>query len=218
MSTQSVLIVTYGRSGSTLLMGILNSINGYQIRGENNNSFYHLYRSFRALERSSRLSTNVTTNPWYNQFDLELLKSHIGRFVKSTLCGDGSPRVYGFKEIRYIPHPSADEGMPDYATFADYLDFLRDIFPFCKILFNTRNLADVIESGWWARHKEESQQLIITANQWYDTYSQNNRDCFQIDYSDVVKNGTALAELFAFLGEEYCRETMARVLELPHSD
>ncbi len=38
-----LFIVTYGRSGSTLLQGILNSIPGYLIRGENRAALFHLY-------------------------------------------------------------------------------------------------------------------------------------------------------------------------------
>ena len=39
---RTVNIVTYGRSGSTLLMGLLNAIDGYRIRGENFNCFEEL--------------------------------------------------------------------------------------------------------------------------------------------------------------------------------
>ena len=38
-----VFVMTYGRSGSTLLMGLLNSIPGYLIRGENRHAMRHLY-------------------------------------------------------------------------------------------------------------------------------------------------------------------------------
>ena len=38
-----VFVMTYGRSGSTLLMGILNSIPGWLLRGENRHAMRHLY-------------------------------------------------------------------------------------------------------------------------------------------------------------------------------
>ena len=37
-----VFVMTYGRSGSTLLMGILNSIPGWLLRGENRHAMRHL--------------------------------------------------------------------------------------------------------------------------------------------------------------------------------
>ena len=36
-------MVTYGRSGSTLLMGLLNTLPGYLIRGENRDALHHLF-------------------------------------------------------------------------------------------------------------------------------------------------------------------------------
>jgi hypothetical protein len=45
-----VFIVTYGRSGSTLLQGVLNSIPGYLVRGENRQALRHL----RALMQITR--------------------------------------------------------------------------------------------------------------------------------------------------------------------
>lgn len=44
----SILVITYGRSGSTLLQGILNSIDGILIRGENHN---FLLRSLLVLQK-----------------------------------------------------------------------------------------------------------------------------------------------------------------------
>ena len=61
-------VVTYGRSGSTLLMGVLNSIPGYCLRGENYGTFIHTYRAFGAL-RASKTKFGATalesTSPLY---------------------------------------------------------------------------------------------------------------------------------------------------------
>ena len=50
MKFDSVLIVTYGRSGSTLLQGILNSIEGCLIRGENDNFCFALYQAHQSIK------------------------------------------------------------------------------------------------------------------------------------------------------------------------
>src|SRR6478609_6549835 len=39
-----VFVMTYGRSGSTLLMGLLNTIPGYLIRGENDDALRFLHK------------------------------------------------------------------------------------------------------------------------------------------------------------------------------
>jgi len=53
MNFPSVLIITYDRSGSTLLQGILNSIDGCLIRGENNGFCLHLFLAQQHPERHS---------------------------------------------------------------------------------------------------------------------------------------------------------------------
>lgn len=40
-----LFVITFGRSGSTLLQGILNSIPGYCIRGENNSTLFQLFNA-----------------------------------------------------------------------------------------------------------------------------------------------------------------------------
>ena len=48
-----VFVMTYGRSGSTLLMGLLNTIPGYLVRGENDDALRYLYDFHRTcVERS----------------------------------------------------------------------------------------------------------------------------------------------------------------------
>ena len=42
-----LFVLTYGRSGSTLLQGILNSIPGYLVRGENRQILFHLHEFHR---------------------------------------------------------------------------------------------------------------------------------------------------------------------------
>ena len=49
-----IFIVTYGRSGSTLLQGILNSIPGYLVRGENRQALRHLYAFHTAAVQERR--------------------------------------------------------------------------------------------------------------------------------------------------------------------
>src|SRR5690606_340365 len=62
----NVFIVTYGRSGSTLLQGVLNSIPGYLIRGENDSALEFMHENFRRMEK--RMDTkkgSSPVNPWY---------------------------------------------------------------------------------------------------------------------------------------------------------
>ena len=63
-----VFVVTYGRSGSTLLQKVLGDIDGYHISGENNNALYGLYQSFKFANMAKmRFGQEMTKhdNPWY---------------------------------------------------------------------------------------------------------------------------------------------------------
>src|SRR5215213_881342 len=68
-----VFVVTYGRSGSTLLMGLLNSIPGYLVRGENWDALHHLFEFHRTLEDGSRkwdrARLRQRTHPFYGAGD-----------------------------------------------------------------------------------------------------------------------------------------------------
>ncbi len=47
----AIFIVCYGRSGSTLLTRVINTIPGACIRGENANALMHLFRVYEAAHR-----------------------------------------------------------------------------------------------------------------------------------------------------------------------
>jgi hypothetical protein len=119
-------------------------------------------------------------------------------------------RCYGFKEIRYVDFPEETSG---------YLDFLRSIFPSCKIVFNTRNLDDVRKSGWWSQQdQEKTKQVLSHLEAMFDDYLRKNAaNCFHITYEDLIGNAQRVRELFLFLGEDYSDEFLASALNTPHS-
>src|SRR5262245_38886723 len=120
-----VFVVTYGRFGSTLLTGILNSVPGYLIRGENRDALHHLYLFHRTLaEEKERVGPKLgqqRTHPFYGISDVPL-----GRSIEAirqlaldvVLRPKDDTRVVGFKEIRwYQPH------------LEEYVAWLREVFP-----------------------------------------------------------------------------------------
>src|SRR5687767_11745676 len=60
-----IFIVTYGRSGSTLLNGVLNAIPGVCVRGENDNTLFRIYNALLAAEETVKRAAPVPTHPWY---------------------------------------------------------------------------------------------------------------------------------------------------------
>ncbi len=74
-----VFVVTYGRSGSTLLTGILNSIPGFLIRGENRDAVHHLFLFHQTLAtekaRGPQDKVRQRTHPFFGIGDVPLDRS-----------------------------------------------------------------------------------------------------------------------------------------------
>ncbi|MCL2933077.1 MAG: sulfotransferase [Trichodesmium sp. MAG_R03] len=219
LNFESVLIVTYGRSGSTLLQGILNNIDGVLVRGENNNFIYGLYEAYKKLiDTCNNQHTSQANHPWYGaeEINLELFLDYCQQMVRNILLpdkkNDKNIVCYGFKEIRYF------EVYQQQKNIADYLDFIAKIFPKPAFIFNVRNLDDVLKSGWWVNtdQVESRNQLMQLQNAFY-TYQKNHpKNTFIISYEEVISQSDNFQLLFSFLGAEY-PENIDKILSTPHS-
>lgn len=209
-------IVTYGRSGSTLLQNILNAIPGYQIRGENNNALLPLMQSVRMIKssdpmRGMRVTGEVSSasHPWYGAelVDPDTYAKALAKlFTQEVLRPDPTTRVSGFKEIRFHSNPG---------LFASYLDFIADNFPNSRFIFNTRDHAAVAKSGWWAeRPKEQVFETLKKAEALFEGYYKKHTDnAFMLHYDDYVKDPAYIKALYDFLGETYDAGRVRAVME-----
>lgn len=206
-----VLIITYGRSGSTLLMGILNSIPGFCIVGENWDSYKHLvsfYKGMRRVFEQCKDKEQVSTNPWLNRFSLEDLKHACRGCMSNIIDPSGDSGVVGFKEIRYPSHVSSNLG--------DYLDNLYFITD-CKFVFLTRDLEDVCKSEWHRNNlncEHDLKEFEDYVHKYIDEHSY--QEWFHLTYEDMCKGH--LKGLFEFLDvHEVNHEVLKAVLATPHS-
>lgn len=229
---RSLLVVTYGRSGSTLLQGVLNAIPGCVIRGENHNFCHGLYLTWQALSRTERhcqeqglQATQRVEDPWYGAHLLsaDRFLGVARNFVEQQLMGDDlaeRPACLGFKEIRYLDiELSKPVPQEDYAQrLQGYLRFLGKIMPQLGIIFLTRSHDQVSRSGWW---KNQPPELIRHHLEAFERVTQGFQaegiGTFRLDYGDLLANGPAMQSLFAFLGAKYVREDVAAVLGREHS-
>lgn len=210
-----VFIVTYGRSGSTLLQNLLNSLPGYEIRGENENTCLHLAQAWAVLRNSAQVNArrksgnpSDQTSPWFGAENIDAQsygKALPSGFVRTVLCPSQGVRVSGFKEIRYHGQPKA---------FWTYLNFLFECFPQASFVFNTRNHADVARSGWWQeRDPSEVHEILSAAEELYSAYFRKfSARCHALHYGDYVADPATLRSLFDFLGEPYDAALVADVM------
>jgi hypothetical protein len=209
-----VFIVTYGRSGSTLLMGLLNSIPGYLLRGENDGAVYHLYRFHstctrrkRRLRRRFELPLD-TTNPHFglDDFPGRVSLRRLRALVTATvLRPEPGTRVTGFKEIRWYQE-----------DVADYVEFLRALFPDARFIVNTRDHDAVLKSGWWPDQPQDGRlermeaAILAVADTLGDA-------AYRVHFDDYTADPTVLRGLYTWLGEEFDETRVRAVLGVRHS-
>ena len=219
MNKEFLFIVTYGRSGSTLLMSILNSIPGYRITGENNMActslmeYHHKMIQAHASNYTCMQNHNTIgpSNPWWNEYNPYTLKKKIRELMAYCIDPKDEHRVVGFKEIRY-PHLLYNWDTPLYT----YLDWLYEITN-CRFILLTRNLDDVCRSEWLAKHYDENKIKFIQFEHAISDYMYQrlHQHLYHITYEQIIEED--LQELFEWLGEPLDITRIDQILRMPHS-
>lgn len=222
MNFKHVFIITYGRTGSTLLQGLLNSVDGVVVRGENFNFCYGLFKSYQALKKVVQEKVKEgksPTSPFYgsNFFDELLFKDDMKKLLKKQLGIDSESNVkcWGFKEIRYTP-----EGLNEKWGYSlkSYLDFINEVFDSSAFIFLTRNHDDVLDSAFWKnKKKDRALENIIAFEKESLDWSSRFSNTYWIDYKDIVSVGGKLEGLYRFLGFKYIESDIIDTLKIEHS-
>jgi hypothetical protein len=210
-----LFIVSYGRSGSTLLQGVLNSIPGYLIRGENRGSMYRLHQFHSALENAraefAQTASLTAADSWFgiDEYATATAISRMRALVLDALLRPGpDTRVVGFKEIRWWQR-----------DWPAYLAFLRELFPGARFVLNTRDHAAVVKSQWWGKRPEHEvhAELATYEMQLTSMAERLGRNAYRVHYDDYIADPGTLAGLFEWLGEPLDRRAVDAVLKVRHS-
>jgi len=201
-----IFIITYGRSGSTVLTRILNLIKNSDIKGENYNTLYYIYKSIQAAEKSYSLSSNSTQSnlhAWYgvNKINVFLYKKNIiNNFIENIISPSKGARVIGFKEIRYFEIFNSSK-----KDLEEYLEFIKKEFNNSYLIFNVRNPEEVVNSSWWKKSDPKIlKPKIEKFNAWAREYSHRNK-CPIINYNDIIDpelRMDIIKRLFEYLNED----------------
>lgn len=216
-----VFVVTYGRSGSTLLQGVLNSIPGYLVRGENRQTMRHLWAFHRtAVQERDRQRTgrerrglppggHPPTDAYYgiDEFPVRRSLEGIRTLALDTLLRpEPGTRVVGFKEIRW-----------HHEDVAAYVGWLQKVFPGARFVVNTRDLDDVTRSRWWAEDPDARGHLEEVERRLLELCDSLGDAAIHVHYDDYVADPRQLEPLFAWLGEPYDEQRVRDVLATRHS-
>ena len=158
-----VFVVTYGRSGSTLVQGLLNTLPRTLVRGENNMYLLHLFRAMHSVQQFRR--THLKHNPKASHSAFFGLNEITPKsFVESTrtlvtghLLGSVEPAEVdrlGFKEVLWHRiRPAETEA---------FFDFVDKAFPGALFVLNERNHEKVVGSGFWQGQDQDEVMQAIT--------------------------------------------------------
>jgi len=208
-----VFIVTYGRSGSTLVQTVLQAVPGYFVRGENENTLYAVFEAWRRArcirQRFDTRRQVPQHGPWYgaDEVDADALAARmIDAFIAEVIRPPENARRVGFKEIRYGDLSAED--------LTDYLEFMRRFFPRARFVFNMRNWQDVAKSSWWQDMGEGFvQEMVTRSDAAFEAFAGRYPDISHLmRYEDYVGEVGPFQRLLEFLGETLDPEQLASLL------
>ena len=208
---RNVFIVTYGRTGSTVLQNLMMTIPGCDMRGENHNvmeSIWHAAIRCRMARNTWGAQQQPASHPWYGSDQMKPMmfaRGMIDSFVNNVLCPPKDCRYFGFKEIRYN---AWGDRLPE------VLDFMRFHFKDAFFVFNTRNVDAVTKSAWWKDWKREDVvDLVQGMDRRFAAYHAAHPDFTALlRYEDFSTDPLALRPMFDKLGEPFHEDAIRAVL------
>lgn len=209
MDDKIVIIYATGRSGSTTLMRILNTIPNSNICGENNGAIINLLEFYRNIKYTTITKVVQTYNStsleqivnerrmspsWYNSYCdntiISLLKNMIINLFKKK-----SANIWGFKEIRF------------YGEKISYLKEFKELFPQTKVIIHIKkNIAKQSKSEWFAENNDSIKFLKKQNDIMFSFYESHKDFCLFSTFEDMFVHEN-LRNIFKFIEcEEYYDE------------
>jgi hypothetical protein len=202
-----ILICAIGRSGSTTLQLILNTIPNSNICGENEGAINSLLEFYKQIKNTYnrvdsiefdklknedkqnifKIFQNGIKPSWYNSFELEQVKQTIRNTIITMFKKNDATNVWGFKEIRYNGK-------------LELLKEFRELFPQTKVILNIRgNIKKQSQSSWFKEDPNSFKKLIKETNEIIEFWK-NNRDFCFLNVLEKMYNKQHMIQLFQFIG------------------
>lgn len=215
MNDKVVLICATGRSGSTTLQRMINTIPNSNICGENYGAINSLLDFYVKLHATSTdqvpghyrpasyeeiISKNVKPS-WYNSYQMPVMEQKIRDLVVAMFKKDEATNVWGFKEIRY-----------DNKKFRLLLMF-KQLFPQTKVIVHIReNIGAQSQSGWYKQDANSIHDLQHMNQELYNFCCQHQEWCFFSTFEKMFDK-QHVQQMFSFIGENYDESKINEVLD-----
>jgi len=217
MDDKIVLICATGRSGSTTMQRIINTIPNSNICGENFGAINSLLEFYRRIKTTTVdyvpghmnpasyeniISKNVKPS-WYNSYNYAQMVQFIKMTIINMFKNNSNTNIWGFKEIRY------DSGN------INYIKEFKELFPQTKVIIQFReNIKAQSKSGWHKQDKNAVEFLNKTTKQLIDFATQNKEWCYLTSFERMFDKNN-LRNLFTFIdcGEKYNEQIVDDILK-----
>jgi len=205
MDDKIILICATGRSGSTTMQRLINTIPNSNICGENYGAINSLLEFYRRLKtttfdyvpghlRPASFDDIVSKNvkpAWYNSYNLDQMIQMIKITIINMFKNSESTNIWGFKEIRY------DSGN------INYIKDFKELFPQTKVIIQIRtDLQAQSNSGWFKDDKTAFDYLHKNTKELIEFGMKNKEWCYLTCFERMFDRNN-LKNIFSFIE---CRE------------
>jgi hypothetical protein len=216
MEDKIVLICATGRSGSTTMQRIINTIPGSNICGENYGAINSILDFYNKLHCTSRDYVPGHYNPatyedivsknvkpaWYNSYKIQEMEDQIRKLIITMFKNKPETKLWGFKEIRYDNKR------------IHLIKYFKSLFPQTKVIIQIRgNLHAQSKSGWHKDDKNAISYLSQMNKELFDFYNQNKDWCYFTTFENMFDRNN-LQNIFSFIDcrEKYDEDKVTEVL------
>lgn len=201
-SDKVVLICATGRSGSSTLQRIINTIPNSNMCGENHGALNSLLEFYMNLHITSSQNVVGNYNPipyelyisknikpsWYNSYNMKDIEDCLRETIIKMFKKDENNVLWGFKEIRYNKKK------------IKLLTYFKRLFPQTKVIIQIRrDIISQSKSSWYSKNKKSAQYLLTTNNDFFEFYNNNKDWCYFTTFESMF-NRNNLENMFKFIG------------------
>ena len=201
MVDKIVLICATGRSGSTTMQRIINTIPNSNICGENYGAINSLLEFYRRIKKSTTIQIPGRLHPiqydemiaknikpsWYNSYKYQQVVQSIRTTIIEMFKNNPNTNVWGFKEIRY--------GSGD----INYITDFKELFPQTKVIIQIReNIHKQSQSGWFKNDTKAVSFLQQTNKELSDFARKNKEWCYLTSFERMF-NKENIKQMFGFI-------------------
>jgi len=205
-----VLLCCVGRSGSTSLLRIINTIPNSNICGENYAAILDLLRFYKNIKRTTfdhvvggktpvsydKLIEKKMKPAWYNSYNYENIIEQIRQTIICMFKNKEETTLWGFKEIRY---PNGDIHL---------IEEFKELFPQTKVIILIReNVEQQAKSAWYKNNPNSINVIRKNNNELFCFYEKHTDYVFFLTFEKMFDHN-CLRQMFQFIEcDEYFDET-----------